>query len=110
VATAFAAPIGSYVGGIIGWRGVFWALVPIVLVNMIWQWRSLPAMPPQAANPVGKLFGLLKRRNVAFGMLGVMLTFAGAAVVGAGKRIRPVNLMWMEKVSDEQYLAKTSRP
>ena len=26
VATAFAAPIGSYLGGIIGWRGVFWAL------------------------------------------------------------------------------------
>jgi predicted MFS family arabinose efflux permease len=78
VATAFAAPIGSYVGGIIGWRGVFWVLVPLVLVNMIWQWKSLPAMPPQAANPVGKLFGLLRRRNVAFGMLGVMLTFAGA--------------------------------
>jgi predicted MFS family arabinose efflux permease len=45
---------------------------------MIWQWKSLPTMSPQAANPVSKLFGLLKRRNVAFAMLGVMLTFAGA--------------------------------
>jgi predicted MFS family arabinose efflux permease len=35
-------------------------------------------MPPQTANPVGKLVGLLKRRNVAFAMLGVMFTFAGA--------------------------------
>jgi predicted MFS family arabinose efflux permease len=35
-------------------------------------------MPPQVANPVGKLLGLLKRRNVAFAMLAVMLTFAGA--------------------------------
>jgi predicted MFS family arabinose efflux permease len=35
-------------------------------------------MPPQAANPVGKLFGLLRRRNVAIAMAGVMLTFAGA--------------------------------
>jgi predicted MFS family arabinose efflux permease len=78
VATAFAAPVGSYLGGIIGWRGVFWALVPLVVVNMIWQWRSLPSIRPQAANPVGKLFGLLKRRHVAFAMLGVMLTFAGA--------------------------------
>lgn len=78
VATAFAAPIGSYVGGIIGWRGVFWGLVPLVVLNMLWQWKSLPAMPPQAANPVEKLFGLLKRRNVAFAMLGVMLSFAGA--------------------------------
>src|SRR3954471_9211635 len=81
VATAFAAPIGSYFGGIIGWRGVFWALVPLAAANMAWQWTSLPAMPPQAANPVGKLFGLLKRRNVAVAMVGVMLTFAGAFAV-----------------------------
>ena len=78
VATAFAAPIGSYLGGRIGWRGVFWALVPIAVANLIWQWMSLPAMPSQATNPVGKLVGLLKRRNVVFAMLGVMLTFAGA--------------------------------
>jgi predicted MFS family arabinose efflux permease len=78
VATAFAAPIGSYFGGIIGWRGVFWALVPITVLNLVWQWVSLPALPPESANPVGKLIGLLKRRNIAFAMLGVMLTFAGA--------------------------------
>jgi predicted MFS family arabinose efflux permease len=78
VATAFAAPIGSYLGAIIGWRGIFWALAPIVVINLAWQWISLPPMAPQAANPVGKVLGLLKRRNVAFAMLGVMLTFAGA--------------------------------
>lgn len=78
VATALAAPVGSYLGGIIGWRGVFWALVPLGGVSMIWQWVSLPKMPPEAANPVSKLLGLLKRRNVAFAMVGVMLTFAGA--------------------------------
>ena len=81
VATAFAAPIGSYMGGIIGWRGVFWALAPIVVVNLVWQWVSLPSMPPRAANPVGKLFGLLKRRHVAFAMAGVMFTFGGAFAV-----------------------------
>ena len=78
VATAFAAPIGSYVGGIIGWRGVFWALTPLVVVTLIWQWLSLPSMEPQTTNPVGKLLGLLKRRHVAFAMAGVMLTYAGA--------------------------------
>jgi predicted MFS family arabinose efflux permease len=78
VATAFAAPIGSYLGGIIGWRGVFWALVPIVIINVAWQWVSLPTMAPQKANPVSQVLGLLKRRNVAFAMVGVMLTFGGA--------------------------------
>jgi predicted MFS family arabinose efflux permease len=78
VATAFAAPIGSYLGGMIGWRGVFWVLVPFVALNLAWQWISLPSMPPQAANPVSKVLRLLGRRHVAYAMLGVMLTFAGA--------------------------------
>lgn len=78
VAAAFAAPIGSYFGAIIGWRGTFWALTPFVVANLAWQWASLPSMPPQAASPVGKVLGLLKRPNVAFGMAGVMFSFAGA--------------------------------
>jgi predicted MFS family arabinose efflux permease len=78
VATAFAAPIGSYVGAIVGWRGVFHALVPLVLLNLIWQWLSLPSLPPRATGTIGQVFALLRRPDVAFGMLGVMLTFAGA--------------------------------
>ncbi|UZJ62812.1 MFS transporter [Pseudomonas sp. KU26590] len=78
IATAFAAPIGSYLGGIIGWRGVFWGLVPLVLINLLWQWISLPSMPPKSAGSVRQLFALLRRRHVAFGMMAVMLTFAGA--------------------------------
>jgi predicted MFS family arabinose efflux permease len=78
VATAFAAPIGSYLGGLIGWRGAFWALAPLVAVNLVWQWTSLPEMPPEKANSVRKLFGLLKRRNVIFATAAQMLTFAGA--------------------------------
>jgi predicted MFS family arabinose efflux permease len=78
VATAFAAPIGSYLGGVIGWRGVFWAMTPIAVANLIWQSVSLPSMPAQTTNPMSKLLGLLKRRNVSWAMLGVMLTFAGA--------------------------------
>ncbi|WP_248342480.1 MFS transporter [Anaeromyxobacter paludicola] len=78
VATAFAAPIGSYVGGLIGWRGVFWALAPLVLINLAWQWWALPSLPPRAASSVGKVLGLLTRRHVALAMAAVMLSFAGA--------------------------------
>tara|TARA_B100002052_G_scaffold172793_1_gene157279 strand:- start:1119 stop:2252 length:1134 start_codon:yes stop_codon:yes gene_type:complete len=78
-ATAFAAPIGSFLGGLIGWRGVFWALVPLALINLAWLWLALPHLPSSAdRRSVGDVLGLLARRNVAFAMLGVMLTFGGA--------------------------------
>jgi hypothetical protein len=58
--------VGSSLGGLIGWRGVFWLMVPLTLASFAWQWVSLPALPPQAPNPVCKLFRLLQRPNVAF--------------------------------------------
>lgn len=78
VATAFAAPIGSYLGGVIGWRGVFWSLVPLTALSLGWQWKSLPPMPPQSAVPAGRVLALLGRRNVASAVVAVMLAFGGA--------------------------------
>ncbi len=78
VATAFAAPLGSYLGAVIGWRGVFWGMVPLVLLAIVWQWRSLPSMPAQGASSLGDIARLLQRRYVARAMLAVMLGFAGA--------------------------------
>jgi predicted MFS family arabinose efflux permease len=78
VATAFAAPIGSYLGGVIGWRGVFWALVPLAGITLVWQWVSLPEMPSRERLPLSRVLGLLGRTNVVFAMLGLMLTFGGA--------------------------------
>ncbi|APO96082.1 MFS transporter [Xanthomonas vesicatoria] len=78
VATAFAAPLGSYLGAVIGWRGVFWGMVPLVALAIAWQWRSLPSMPAQGASSLGDIARLLKRRYVARAMLAVMLGFAGA--------------------------------
>jgi predicted MFS family arabinose efflux permease len=77
-ATAFAAPLGSYLGGLIGWRGVFWALVPLAAVTMVWQWVSLPSMTSTERVPAGRVLALLRRPNVARAMAGVMLTFGGA--------------------------------
>lgn len=78
VATAVAAPIGSYLGGIIGWRGVFWALVPLVAANLVWLWVSIPALAPRGSVPLKRVLGLLRRRNVLVAMVGLMLTFGGA--------------------------------
>jgi predicted MFS family arabinose efflux permease len=76
-ATAFAAPLGSYLGGLIGWRGVFWALVPLAAVTMVWQWISVPSMTSTERVPAGRVLALLRRPNVARAMASVMLTFGG---------------------------------
>ena len=78
LATVVAAPLGSYLGGIIGWRGAFLCLVPLTLIAMAWQWISLPSMkaaPSPAAS--GNAFSLLKSPLVALGMLAVGTFFMG---------------------------------
>lgn len=78
LAAALAAPLGSYLGGIIGWRGVFWALVPFVILNLIWLWRKLPSIKPDSSRQSTNVLTLLKRRNIAFAMLAVTLSYMGA--------------------------------
>ena len=77
-ATAFAAPLGSYVGGLVGWRGVFWALAPLAAITVAWQWASLPSMPATGPVPAARVLGLLGRPKVARAAGAVMLTFGGA--------------------------------
>ena len=78
LATVVAAPLGSYLGGVIGWRGAFFCLVPVAIVALVWQWISLPAMKagPRKANS-GNAFRLLKSPLVLRGMLGVGAFFMG---------------------------------
>ena len=78
LATVVAAPLGSYLGGIVGWRGAFLCLAPLALIAMAWQWISLPSMkatPRSAAS--ANVFSLLKRPLVALGMLAVGTFFMG---------------------------------
>jgi predicted MFS family arabinose efflux permease len=81
VATSFAAPIGSYLGSVIGWRGVFWALVPIVAINLVLLLVTLPSMKSERSTRNGNVLSLLQRPHIAFAMLAVMLTFGGAFAV-----------------------------
>lgn len=48
LATVVAAPLGSYLGGMIGWRGAIFCVVPVALIAFVWQWISLPSMQAQS--------------------------------------------------------------
>ena len=78
LATVVAAPLGSYLGAVIGWRGAFFCLVPVALIAFVWQWISLPSMPPQAGSAGSRnVFTLLQDPKVALGMLAVSTFFMG---------------------------------
>src|SRR5690606_31035748 len=73
---------GSYLGGVIGWRGAFFCLVPVALIAFVWQWISLPSMKaePRAVDS-GNIFKLLKNPLVVMGMLAVGTFFMGQFVL-----------------------------
>ncbi|MBV4484532.1 MFS transporter [Pseudomonas sp. SWRI153] len=82
LATVVAAPLGSYLGSVIGWRGAFFCLIPVALIALVWQWISLPALPaaPRKAS-AGNVFALFKSRRVALGMFSAGLFFMGQFVL-----------------------------
>lgn len=78
LATVVAAPLGSYLGSIIGWRGAFFCLVPVALIAFAWQWASLPTMKAEASATVsGNALKLLRNPSIALGMAAVGAFFMG---------------------------------
>lgn len=78
IAAAFAAPLGSYMGDIIGWRGVFWALTPIVAVNLVWHLIALPSLPARGRQSFGTLIEVMRRPYFARGLIAAMLSWGAA--------------------------------
>jgi predicted MFS family arabinose efflux permease len=76
LATTIAAPVGSFLGQFIGWRGAFFCVVPLAIITLVWQYATLPSMPSERDAAVN-VFGLLRRRSVGIGMLSVALLFMG---------------------------------
>ncbi|WP_231409757.1 MFS transporter [Ralstonia solanacearum] len=82
LATVVAAPLGSYLGAVIGWRGAFFCLVPVALGALAWQWISLPSMRVERGHAdadadAGNVFTLFRNPVVCLGMLGVGVFFMG---------------------------------
>jgi predicted MFS family arabinose efflux permease len=77
VAATISAPLGSLLGSYIGWRGAFFLVVPVGLLALVWQWISLPTLPPRGDRASLNVFRLLKRPPVALGMVAILLLFMG---------------------------------
>lgn len=78
LATVVAAPLGSYLASIVGWRGAFFCLVPVAVIAFVWQWFSLPAMQARPrAKGARNVLTLFRSRRVVLGMLSVGVFFMG---------------------------------
>ncbi|ESW68232.1 transcriptional regulator [Mesorhizobium sp. LSJC277A00] len=77
IAATIAAPLGSFLGAYVGWRGAFFLVVPFGLLALAWQWTSLPPLPPRRRKRAGNPLALLGRLPVATGMASIMMLFMG---------------------------------
>lgn len=77
IAATVAAPLGSFLGAHVGWRGAFFLVVPLGLLALVWQWISLPPLPPRGRRASGNVLALLGRRPVALGMASILMLFTG---------------------------------
>lgn len=77
LATIIAAPLGSYLGGLIGWRNIFMLTAGLGVLALIWQCFTLPAMPPENKARGGGVLDLLRSGLMRWGMLAVIMMFTG---------------------------------
>jgi predicted MFS family arabinose efflux permease len=79
VATVVAAPLGSYLGTLIGWRNVFLIAAALGLLAFLWQLASLPSMPTGKPAKLSTLLQVLKRAEFRKGTLATMFAFMAYA-------------------------------
>ncbi|MGY0575100.1 MFS transporter [Bradyrhizobium sp. RDM12] len=77
LATTIAAPLGSFLGQYIGWRGAFFCVVPVAALTLVWQFLTLPRMPSRERASAAAAIKVLRRADVPCGMIAAALFFLG---------------------------------
>jgi len=77
VGTVVSVPLGSYLGGLYGWRSAFLAATAVGMLTLIVQLFTLPRMTPRKAIRTASVMELLRRPGIASGMMGCVLAHTG---------------------------------
>ena len=72
-----SVPLGSYLGGLYGWRSAFFVAAAVGTLILIFQWFTLPTMAPRKMLRTASVLQLLRRPGIAIGMLGCVLAHTG---------------------------------
>lgn len=76
-ATIVAAPVGSWLDAVIGWRGVFLLAAALGLLALIVQLLTLPHMTPRGKANLRTLVDVMQRPHMRSGLIAVLLIFGG---------------------------------
>ncbi|GAA2018686.1 MFS transporter [Pseudokineococcus marinus] len=77
LATVVAVPLGSWLGEVWGWRGVFWLGAGVAALALVVQAATLPRVTPTVTGGLGALGATLRSGVVLLGLLAVLLVFGG---------------------------------
>ncbi|KGP42355.1 MFS transporter [Morganella morganii] len=77
IALVIAAPLGSFLGGVAGWRLVFNGSALMGGICALWLWYALPSLPHETSYSQGNLYSLLNSPFFRNGMIAIFLVFAG---------------------------------
>lgn len=77
IATVVAAPLGSFLGSLIGWRNVFILCVVPGVLALLWQLWVLPSMRPENGGSLRTLLHVLRRPGMIGGLLATIFIFSG---------------------------------
>ena len=77
VGTVVAVPLGSYLGGLYGWRSAFVAAAAVGVVTLVFQLFTLPPLAPRRPARLSTVLEVLLRPGIAVGMLACVLVHTG---------------------------------
>jgi DHA1 family purine ribonucleoside efflux pump-like MFS transporter len=77
LATVCAAPVGAWLGGLLGWRPVFLVAGGIGALALLVQVAAMPRLPPVAAAGAGSMRRVSGLPAIRIGLLAVLLLISG---------------------------------
>lgn len=77
VGTVVSIPLGSYLGGLYGWRSAFIAATAVGVLTLIFQLFTLPGMAPNKVRVTASVVSVLRRPGIAIGMTGCVIAHTG---------------------------------
>lgn len=77
VGTVVSVPLGSYLGGLYGWRSAFLAATAVGVLTLLFQLFTLPGMASRKMMTTASVMDLLRRPGIAIGMTGCVIAHTG---------------------------------